>query len=80
MSDDHWLDKALAEMESFKPDAAYNVVGVDRFAMAGEALYLIEHFDAEVEAEACRAEHEARTGNTAHVYGPTSVPEPARDG
>jgi hypothetical protein len=53
----HWIDKALNEADRMTPASGYDVVGVDRFAMAGEALYLIAHFDTKPGAEACRDEH-----------------------
>lgn len=65
---EHWLDKALEEMETMVPDKGFNVVGVDKFALAGEALYLVLHTEDREEAEKTAKEHAKRSGNACHVY------------
>lgn len=72
----HWMERAFEEIEQMTPDSGFNVVGVDGFAMAGEALYFIAHFETRAEAEACRDAHTARTGAVAHVYEPRKTGTP----
>lgn len=64
----HWIDAAIEEMEAMTPKTGFNVVGVDRFAPPGEALYLIKHTEDKAEADRIAAEHRTRSGNQAHVY------------
>lgn len=72
---EHWMDKALAEMKAMVPKTGFNVVGVDRMAPAGEALYLVGSTKDKEEAVKMAAAHTKETGNVAHVYEPDEASE-----
>lgn len=68
-----WLDDAQAEIKKFTPEEGFNVVAVDAFELAGEALYLVGHFETREEATAAAQAHERASGDRAHVYAPPRV-------
>ena len=73
MSERFWVDAALDDVDACTPTAGYNVVAVDSFDTESP-LRVVSTHATEPEAAAAAAEHTARTGEPAHVYGPRSRP------
>lgn len=64
----HWIEKAQKQIAKLTPKTGFNVVAVDSYEKPGRALYLVDHFDDEKEAEKARAAHEKKSGDKAYVY------------
>jgi hypothetical protein len=62
------FEKALAHKKTLIPKEGFNVVGVDTFASSpDEALYFIEHFEKEEDAQA-KLEEKEKKGIIAYIY------------
>lgn len=70
------LEDVSRDKAQFIPKKGYRLVGVDSFAMPGEAAYDIGLFDTKAEAEAEKKRIEAENerigaiSDKMHVYGP----------
>ena len=71
-----WIDKSLAAKATAIPKKGFNVVLVDTFEPAGDAVpVVVAHFETAEEAGAERARLERDNGKSCtryYVYGPTS--------
>ena len=51
-----FLDLVLEDRRQNRPETGYNVYGLDDWALPGERIYVIEHFEDRREAEAFQRE------------------------
>ena len=69
MSRDHTInggsmslaDKILKDMNTHTPDVGFNLCGIDEFEQAGEALFIIKHFNANEEALKAQKEYKGKS-------------------
>lgn len=87
-----FIERIEAERRALTPETGFNVVGVDRFELPGEAAYLVSHHDTRAEAEAVAKrmkrenpdddfhiyESEKSSGNPGSRARPTPVGRQAR--
>ena len=70
-----FIERIEAERRSLTPETGFNVIGVDRFELPGEAAYLVSHHATRAEAEAVAKRMKRESPADAfHVY----QAEPAR--
>lgn len=64
-----FIERIEAERRALTPETGFNVVGVDRFELPGEAAYLVSHHAtrAEADAVATRMKRE-NPADDFHVY------------
>ena len=54
-------DKILKDMDAHTPNVGFNLCGIDEFEQAGEALFVIKHFDTESQALKAQKEYEGKS-------------------
>ena len=60
MNEETMIEKLIRKKEEMTPKTGFNVVGIDKFEMPGDELYLIKHVDTKEEAIEVKASSKSK--------------------